>query len=65
MRGSYLGDATAGADDLADLRSEETGDELLRAIERRAAEEGRDPAEVVMGLLREAMTTTNGKGGRS
>jgi len=60
VRGSYLGDATADPDDLADLRSEETPDELLRAIELRAAEEGRDPSEVVMGLLREAM-----KGGTS
>jgi branched-chain amino acid transport system ATP-binding protein len=64
VRGSYLGDATADPDDLADLRSEETPDELLRAIEKRAAEEGRDPGEVVMGLLREAMTA-NGKGGHS
>ncbi|HEY2353569.1 MAG TPA: ABC transporter ATP-binding protein [Gaiellaceae bacterium] len=65
VRGSYLGDSTADADDLADLRDEETGDEILRAIEKRAAEEGRDPAEVVMGLLREAMTSTNGKGDHS
>jgi branched-chain amino acid transport system ATP-binding protein len=55
VRGSYLGDATAEPDDLADLKSEETGDELLRAIQKRAAEEGRDPSEVVMGLLREAI----------
>ncbi len=60
VRGSYLGDATAEPDDLADLAGEETGDELLRAIEKRAAEEGRDPSEVVMGLLREAI-----KGGTS
>jgi branched-chain amino acid transport system ATP-binding protein len=62
VRGSYLGDATADPDDLADLRTEESPDELLQAIEKRAAEEGRDPGEVVMGLLREAMTS-NGKGG--
>ena len=55
VRGSYLGDATADPDDLADLRAEETPDELLQAIEKRAAAEGRDPGEVVMGLLREAM----------
>jgi len=65
VRGSYLGDATSDPDDLADLRDEETSDEILRAIEQRAAKEGRDPAEVVMGLLREAMTATNGKGGHS
>ena len=64
VRGSYLGDATTDVDDLADLRAEETPDELLAAIEKRAAEEGRDPGEVVMSLLREAMTT-NGKGGAS
>ena len=60
VRGSYLGDVEAEPDDLADLQSEETGDELLRAIEKRAAEEGRDPSEIVMGLLREAI-----KGGTS
>jgi branched-chain amino acid transport system ATP-binding protein len=62
VRGSYLGDVAADPDDLADLRTEETPDELLREIEKRALAEGRDPGEVVMGLLREAMTT-NGKGG--
>jgi branched-chain amino acid transport system ATP-binding protein len=63
VRGSYLGDATADVEDLADLRGEaETPDELLLAIEKRAADEGREPGEVVMGLLREAMTA-NGKGG--
>jgi branched-chain amino acid transport system ATP-binding protein len=55
VRGSYLGDATADVEDLADLRSEETPDELLRAIEERAAAEGKEPGEVVMSLLREAM----------
>jgi len=64
VRGSYLGDTTAEPDDLADLQDEETGDELLRAIEERAAAEGRDATEVVMGLLREALTA-NGKGGTS
>ncbi len=68
VRGSYLGDVDADVEDLADLRNaelgreEETSDELLRAIEQRAAAEGREPAEVVMGLLREALTA-NGKGG--
>jgi len=76
VRGSYLGDATADTDDLADLpgnfTAEETPDELLRAIEKRAAAEGREPGEVVMGLLREAMRepagsktpSKNGDGGK-
>jgi branched-chain amino acid transport system ATP-binding protein len=77
VKGSYLGeggiDELAG-DGLADLRFDD-GDELslppdlLRTIEERAAQEGRNSADVVLGLLRQAVEEPvrhgNGKGGKS
>ena len=79
VKGSYLGDA--GKDEVASNGSAELplgGDgemglpaDLLRTIEARAEEEGRNPAEVVLELLREAIESPakqsrgNGKGGTS
>jgi ABC-type multidrug transport system ATPase subunit len=77
VKGSYLGDggngevAVNGAADLPLSRDGEMGlpADLLRTIEQRAEEEGRNPAEVVLELLREAIESpakqTNGKGGTS
>ena len=79
VKGSYLGDAGKG--EVASNGSAEFplgGDremglpaDLLRTIEARAEEEGRNPAEVVLELLREAIESPakqrhgNGKGGAS
>ena len=74
VKGSYLGDAAADDGDLDDLRVDSpNGNDLeaglLREIEERARREGRDPGEVVLGLLREAIGSSthsgNGKGGGS
>ena len=83
VKGSYLGDGGDGAGEgegpangSAGLRfggDAETGlpADLLRRIELRAEEEGRNPAEVVLELLREAIEGPatknhgNGKGGSS
>jgi branched-chain amino acid transport system ATP-binding protein len=79
VKGSYLGDGGDGevaVNGSAELRlgGDEDGGlpaELLRAIEARAEEEGRNPAEVVLELLWGAIETTpkrgngNGKGGTS
>jgi branched-chain amino acid transport system ATP-binding protein len=72
VKGSYLGDAgddreiaSNGSADLPLSREGEMGlpAELLRTIEARAEAEGRNPADVVLELLREAIG--NGKGGMS
>jgi len=76
VKGSYLGDVGNGevaVDGSADLPLSRDGEmglppDLLRSIESRAEEEGRNPAEVVLELLREAMKSPangNGKGGTS
>jgi hypothetical protein len=80
VKGSYLGDAgnngevaSNGSADLPLSRHGEPGlpSDLLRTIEARAEAEGRNPAEVVLELLREAIespakqTHGNGKGGTS
>jgi branched-chain amino acid transport system ATP-binding protein len=79
VKGSYLGDggngevAVNGAADLPFGGDEGMGlpADLLRTIEARAQEEGRNPAEVVLELLRDAIespakqTHGNGKGGTS
>ena len=79
VKGSYLGDAGNGAvasngsSDLPLGRDGELGlpSDLLRTIEARAEAEGRNPAEVVLELLREAIESPakqrhgNGKGGTS
>jgi branched-chain amino acid transport system ATP-binding protein len=79
VKGSYLGDGGDGevaVNGSAELRLGGDADgglpaELLRAIEARAEEEGRNPAEVVLELLWGAIETTpkrtngNGKGGKS
>jgi ABC-type branched-subunit amino acid transport system ATPase component len=72
VKGSYLGDSAdgeVGANGWADRPLSRDGEmglpaDLLRRIELRAQEEGRNPAEVVLELLREAMDG-NGKGGTS
>ena len=70
VKGSYLGDAVDGeiGNGSADLPLSRDGEmglpaELLRTIEARAEAEGRNPADVVLELLREAIG--NGKGGTS
>jgi branched-chain amino acid transport system ATP-binding protein len=79
VKGSYLGDSGNGGEPLngsADLPISRDGEmalpaDLLRTIEARAETEGRNPAEVVLELLREAVETParpthgNGKGGNS
>jgi ABC-type multidrug transport system ATPase subunit len=77
VKGSYLGEAdTELADaDAEELRLEETADlpnyadGLLQTIEERAAQEGRDSAQVLLDLLRQAIENpaqqSNGKGGMS
>jgi branched-chain amino acid transport system ATP-binding protein len=79
VKGSYLGDAgdgEAGLNGSADLRLGRDGEmglpaDLLRTIESRAEDEGRNPAEVVLELLRQAIESPatqsngNGKGGNS
>jgi branched-chain amino acid transport system ATP-binding protein len=77
VKGSYLGDGADGeVNGSAELRLGGDGEmglpaDLLRTIEARAEEEGRNPAEVVLDLLREAIASPakqshgNGKGGRS
>ena len=79
VKGSYLGDAGKGevaSNGSAELPLGGDGEmglpaDLLRTIEARAEEEGRNPAEVVLELLREAIespakqTRGNGKGGPS
>ncbi|HLX32707.1 MAG TPA: ABC transporter ATP-binding protein [Gaiellaceae bacterium] len=76
VKGSYLGEGGADAavlDEAVELPFDEPGDEtalapdLLRTIKERAEQEGRDTAEVILELLREAIDhpvgTGNGKGG--
>ena len=77
VKGSYLGDAGKGevaSNGSAELPLGGDGEmglpaDLLRTIEARAEEEGRNPAEVVLELLREAIESPakqsrgNGKGG--
>jgi hypothetical protein len=79
VKGSYLGDAGDGevaGNGSADLPLSRNGEmglpaDLLRTIEARAEEEGRNPADVVLELLREAIESPakpshgNGKGGTS
>jgi branched-chain amino acid transport system ATP-binding protein len=79
VKGSYLGDAGDGevtGNGSADLPLSRNGEmglpaDLLRTIEARAEEEGRNPADVVLELLREAIEIPakrshgNGKGGTS
>jgi hypothetical protein len=77
VKGSYLGDGGTDAADAngTELRSDETADltlradGLLQAIEDRAAHEGRNSADVLLDLLREAIETpagrSNGSGGTS
>jgi branched-chain amino acid transport system ATP-binding protein len=73
VKGSYLGEG--GSDAVDDLRFDDTADlplhadGLLETIQDRAAQEGRNPTEVLLDLLREAIdapaTQGNGKGGMS
>jgi branched-chain amino acid transport system ATP-binding protein len=71
VKGSYLGDAgggEVGSNGSADLPLSRNGEmglpaELLRTIEARAEAEGRNPADVVLELLTEAIG--NSKGGTS
>jgi len=74
VKGSYLGDVAdknvttdLRPDDVADLPLHADG--LLQTIEDRAANEGRNATEVLLDLLREAMSPTtehaNGNGGMS
>ena len=71
VKGSYLGDAGDGevaGNGSADVPLSRDGEmglpaELLRTIEARAEAEGRNPADVVLELLTEAIG--NGKGGTS
>ncbi len=79
VKGSYLGDAGKGevaSNGSAELPLGGDGEmglpaDLLRTIEARAEAEGRNPAEVVLELLREAIESPakqsrgNGKGGTS
>src|SRR5438552_17197801 len=79
VKGSYLGEAGKGevaSNGSAELPLGGDGEmglpaDLLRTIEARAEEEGRNPAEVVLELLREAIESPakqsrgNGKGGAS
>jgi hypothetical protein len=78
VKGSYLGEGGADAADgngAAELRVDDTAelplhaDGLLETIEARAAQEGRNTAEVLLDLLREAIespaTLGNGNGGAS
>src|SRR4051794_36169262 len=78
VKGSYLGDGGngEGALDSADLPLSREGElglpaDLLRTIESRAEAEGRNPAEVVLELLRDAIESParqkhgNGKGSTS
>jgi branched-chain amino acid transport system ATP-binding protein len=79
VKGSYLGDAGNGevaSNGSADLPLSRNGElglpaDLLRTIEAQAEAEGRNPAEVVLELLREAIESPakqrhgNGKGGTS
>ncbi len=79
VKGSYLGDAGKGevaSNGSAELPLGGDGEmglpaDLLRTIEARAEEEGRNPAEVVLELLREAIESPakqsrgNGKGDTS
>src|SRR4051812_20019069 len=67
VKGSYLGE---GGDDVAPLRVDDTADlplhadGLLETIQERATQEGRNAADVILDLLRDAIET-NGKGGTS
>jgi branched-chain amino acid transport system ATP-binding protein len=68
VKGSYLGDGEVGSNGSADLPLSRNGEmrlpaELLRTIEARAEAEGRNPADVVLELLTDAIG--NGKGGTS
>jgi branched-chain amino acid transport system ATP-binding protein len=73
VKGSYLGEG--GVDAVEDLRPDDTADlplhadGLLETIQDRAAQEGRNPTEVLLDLLREAIETPahqgNGGGGMS
>ncbi len=79
VKGSYLGEggtAVAATNGSADLHFEDEDEDetslppdLLRTIEERAAREGRNSADVVLDLLREAVSSPtgqgNGKGGTS
>ncbi|HZS29851.1 MAG TPA: ABC transporter ATP-binding protein [Gaiellaceae bacterium] len=79
VKGSYLGEggveAAAGGNGLAELPFGGDDDEmslppdLMRSIEERAAKEGRNSADVLLTLLREAVGNPakqgNGKGGTS
>ncbi len=76
VKGSYLGEGGADAAPVngADVRADDTAElplpaSLLRTIEDRAAEEGRNATEVLLDLLRAAIASPvpqgNGKGGMS
>ena len=77
VKGSYLGESGADADGngMTDLRPDDIAalplhaEGLLQTIEERAAEEGRNAADVLLDLLREVIETPvgrgNGKGGSS
>jgi hypothetical protein len=76
VKGSYLGDGAVeangnGAADLhfADADGSPCAADLLEAIEERAAQEGRNAADVLLDLLREAIdspaTQRSGNGGSS
>jgi branched-chain amino acid transport system ATP-binding protein len=76
VKGSYLGDSgAADVNGATELRLDDTAelplhaDGLLETIEARAAQEGRNTAEVLLDLLREAIESPaaqgNGKGGTS
>jgi branched-chain amino acid transport system ATP-binding protein len=74
VKGSYLGDA-ADVNGVTEVRDDDTAelplhaDGLLETIEARAAQEGRNAAEVLLDLLRQAIETPaaerNGKDGVS
>jgi branched-chain amino acid transport system ATP-binding protein len=74
VKGSYLGEGGIDetvADDAGEVRFDREGlpPDLMRTIEERAAREGRNPADVVLDLLRDAVEEPvghgNGKGGKS
>jgi branched-chain amino acid transport system ATP-binding protein len=64
VKGSYLGEG--GIDDVEDLRPDDTADlplhrdGLLETIQDRAEQEGRNPTEVLLDLLRDALETPGG-----
>jgi branched-chain amino acid transport system ATP-binding protein len=69
VKGSYLGDGAPDAAELEAVTEVRAGDDadlplhadgLLESIEARAADEGREAADVLLDLLREALATKGG-----